>query len=324
MAKVIMTSAQLVERLKNLAARRTYYKNKYPDNLCYVHEDGRTSADCVNLYKALLNGYNVNNLTPGYFQSNLSNTGDCTEWGLMSQCSDVSKDFKKLKAGEPRYLYMEYYRNGVKQTHAGGYIGEEVSLNGHVYNCIECTSAWGGGILYSYVSNTGGRYNYKGGSKNGAWTHHGKMTPWVDYSSSPQPAPAPTPEPQKSIDEIAKEVIAGKWGVNPERKQKLEAAGYDYNAVQKRVNEMMSGAQNQSPKETTIEGYTVGKTYTTQPYSGLNVRISPSMSSSIVANALPKGTVIKCLEIRKEGSNVWIRHSRGWSCARKGENVYIR
>ena len=48
------------------------------------------------------------------------------------------------------------------------------------------------------------------------------------------------PQPQrKSIDEIAREVIRGKWGNNPERKRRLESAGYDYNAVQKRVNQLM-------------------------------------------------------------------------------------
>lgn len=44
---------------------------------------------------------------------------------------------------------------------------------------------------------------------------------------------------KKSIDAIAKEVIAGKWGNGDERKKKLTAAGYDYDAVQKRVNELM-------------------------------------------------------------------------------------
>lgn len=44
---------------------------------------------------------------------------------------------------------------------------------------------------------------------------------------------------KKTIDEIAREVIAGKWGVNPERKKKLIATGYDYNAVQKRVNQLL-------------------------------------------------------------------------------------
>ena len=45
---------------------------------------------------------------------------------------------------------------------------------------------------------------------------------------------------KKSVDTLAKEVIAGKWGNGEERKQKLTAAGYDYSAVQKRVNEMLS------------------------------------------------------------------------------------
>lgn len=44
---------------------------------------------------------------------------------------------------------------------------------------------------------------------------------------------------KKSIDTIAKEVIAGKWGNGNERKQKLTTAGYDYVAVQKRVNELI-------------------------------------------------------------------------------------
>ncbi len=43
----------------------------------------------------------------------------------------------------------------------------------------------------------------------------------------------------KSTDEIAKEVIAGKWGNGEVRKQKLTKAGYDYQAVQKRVNELL-------------------------------------------------------------------------------------
>lgn len=42
-----------------------------------------------------------------------------------------------------------------------------------------------------------------------------------------------------SVDDIAKDVIAGKYGNGAERKQKLADAGYDYNVVQKRVNEML-------------------------------------------------------------------------------------
>lgn len=42
-----------------------------------------------------------------------------------------------------------------------------------------------------------------------------------------------------NIDNIAKDVIAGKYGNGAERKQKLANAGYDYATVQNRVNEML-------------------------------------------------------------------------------------
>jgi hypothetical protein len=44
---------------------------------------------------------------------------------------------------------------------------------------------------------------------------------------------------KKTVEELAKEVIAGKWSAGDERKHKLTAAGYDYNKVQARVNELM-------------------------------------------------------------------------------------
>ena len=44
---------------------------------------------------------------------------------------------------------------------------------------------------------------------------------------------------EKTIEELAKEVIEGKWGNGQERKDKLTNAGYNYNDVQKRVNEIL-------------------------------------------------------------------------------------
>ncbi len=43
----------------------------------------------------------------------------------------------------------------------------------------------------------------------------------------------------KNIDETAREVIRGDWGNGDVRKKRLTEAGYDYNAVQKRVGELM-------------------------------------------------------------------------------------
>lgn len=44
--------------------------------------------------------------------------------------------------------------------------------------------------------------------------------------------------PKKSVEEIAKEVLAGKWGNGTDRKNRITAAGYDYAAVQQKVNEL--------------------------------------------------------------------------------------
>jgi len=50
------------------------------------------------------------------------------------------------------------------------------------------------------------------------------------------------PKPTKSIDEIAKEVIAGKWGNGDDRKNRLNNAGYNYSEVQAKVNQMLKGS----------------------------------------------------------------------------------
>ncbi len=52
------------------------------------------------------------------------------------------------------------------------------------------------------------------------------------------PTPTPTPT-KKSNEEIAREVIAGKWGNGAVRKKKLKDAGYNYSVIQKLVNKIL-------------------------------------------------------------------------------------
>ena len=47
------------------------------------------------------------------------------------------------------------------------------------------------------------------------------------------------PEERKTLDEVAKEVIAGKWGNGAVRKQRLRAAGYNPSIVQAKVNDLL-------------------------------------------------------------------------------------
>ena len=46
-------------------------------------------------------------------------------------------------------------------------------------------------------------------------------------------------EKVKSVNALAREVIAGKWGTGGVRKQRLEKAGYSYAAVQREVNRLL-------------------------------------------------------------------------------------
>ena len=54
------------------------------------------------------------------------------------------------------------------------------------------------------------------------------------------------PSTDKSIETIAQEVLDGKWGDGEDRYYRLRAAGYDYDAVQNKVNELV---KNPAPKK---------------------------------------------------------------------------
>ena len=72
-------------------------------------------------------------------------------------------------------------------------------------------------------------------------TTEGQTATQTEGQTTTQPA-----APQlKSVDEVAKEVINGSWGNGDERKQRLEAAGYNYSEVQAKVNELCN--QNTAP-----------------------------------------------------------------------------
>lgn len=54
---------------------------------------------------------------------------------------------------------------------------------------------------------------------------------------------------KKDVMTVAKEVIAGKWGSGDDRKKKLTAAGYNYDTVQKKVNELLKASAKKSVAE---------------------------------------------------------------------------
>lgn len=56
-------------------------------------------------------------------------------------------------------------------------------------------------------------------------------------------------EPDKSIEDVAREVITGEWGNGDDRKERLTAAGYDYDEVQDEVNRLLAS----EPKYYTVK-----------------------------------------------------------------------
>lgn len=111
--------------------------------------------------------------------------------------------------------------------------------------------------------------------------------------SAPVTTPAPT---TKSIEEVAKEVIAGKYGNGEARKIALKNAGYDYAAVQARVNEIVNGSKTSS--------FTAYKVKVTT--SALNIRSGPGMNNKVVG------------VIRDRGVYTIVDEKSGWGKLKSG------
>lgn len=94
----------------------------------------------------------------------------------------------------------------------------------------------------TYMVKVGGLYKIQVGAyskKTNAEAMQKKLKEkGFDAFITTQSGSAVTESSKKSIDTIAREVLRGDWGNGAERKKKLMAAGYDYAAVQKRVNEL--------------------------------------------------------------------------------------
>ena len=70
---------------------------------------------------------------------------------------------------------------------------------------------------------------------------YGDGSTWDAYVGKSTSAAKPQSKPvTKTVDQLAEEVIAGQWGNGSDRKKRLTAAGYNYDAVQKVVNQKMA------------------------------------------------------------------------------------
>lgn len=116
--------------------------------------------------------------------------------------------------------------------------------------------------------------DYPSTIKGGGFNGYAKGT-----TTGGTPAAAPA---KKSVDEIASEVIAGKWGNGDDRRNRLTAAGYDYNAVQAKVNEKLGASAKPSAVYYTVKrGDTLSAIASRY---GTNVSAIQKLNSSLIKN----------------------------------------
>lgn len=94
--------------------------------------------------------------------------------------------------------------------------------------------------------------NAKKACKDGYFVFDSKGNIVYPTNSKQNTSTIKTPS-KKSNKEIAKEVLEGKWGNGQIRKDKLKAAGYDYNTIQKLINNILNSKQKTTNKKSNEE-----------------------------------------------------------------------
>ena len=235
----VMASSEFVAKLKNIvenyktlyvmggigdyltASKKKYYTtdpevddyNKKAARVKMINAASTDTVafDCVGLIKGILWGWDGSKKkSHGGAKWKSNGVPDIGADNMFKTCAEVSTDFTDVEVGEA------VWTNG----HIGVYIGNGLA--------IESTPAWKNKVQITACNCTKTGYNTR------KWKKHGKL-PYIEYAKTTDKAPA-----KKSIDAIAREVIDGKWYSGAARKSALTKAGYDYAAVQKRVNEILN------------------------------------------------------------------------------------
>lgn len=206
-------------RYINNGAHGSYNAKSTRKKMIQAATDDTFGFDCVCLIKGILWGWNGDkskNYGGAIYESN--DVPDINADQMINACKNVSTDFSKIEIGEAVWL----------KGHIGVYIGDGLA--------VECTPSWENDVQITSCNCDKKGYNRRN------WTKHGKL-PYITYEKAEIVPEKPSAQPvqsTKDITSVAKEVINGKYGNGATRKKNLEAAGYDYRAVQDEVNRLLS------------------------------------------------------------------------------------
>lgn len=262
-----MTDANKTRYCKNTA----YNKQAARTKMINAASADTFGFDCVCLIKGVLWGWNGNkNKTYGGASYKSNGVPDIGTEGLIGVCKNVSTDFSNIEIGECLWMqghvgiyigdglavecspawankvqitavknigtksgynarkwtkhgkmpYIEYVAEETKQTDTES---NTTSNNEVVYTVVK------GDTLSSIAKKYGTTYKILA-------EYNGISNPNVISVGQKIKIPTTT---KKSDEQIAKEVVQGKWGNGTARKKALEAAGYVYSTIQKLVNKLL-------------------------------------------------------------------------------------
>lgn len=147
-------------------------------------------------------------------------------------CEQMIKKYKKLGRWVEKDLYVPKPGDIIFYDWNDSGVGDCTGWSDHV-GIVEKVM----GKLITVIEGNNNNAVKRREIQVGARYIRGYGVPDYDGASAPK---ANTTTKKKTVSQIAKEVINGDWGNGDARKKKLEAAGYDYAAVQKKVNELLS------------------------------------------------------------------------------------
>lgn len=184
-------------------------KGNYPYSM--VRRNGNPGFDCSSsLFYSLI---------AGEFLSKTAMIGNTETLFALARQGKVLKEIYSYDEVQPGDIFIR------------GGEGTSLGARGHT------------GMFYKKDGIIHCNYSNNGISKNDLNSY---LTYFIDRKRSaneryfrPIPQDVVRPTSQKPVIEIAKEVIAGKWGVGQDRVRKLENAGYNYKTVQDEVNRQL-------------------------------------------------------------------------------------
>lgn len=178
----------------------TYQEFKKKYNGKYIDYDGAYGAQCWDLAE--------------YYITQVLNLPS----SILSGCGNVKNMLVK-----PKIDVLKKYFNEVKTTEM-----KQGDLCIWSSNHIAVFDHYGGGKNY-YFSQNPNKCQVMTINMSGLHAFRKKET-----------KPAPKPAPKKTNEQIAQEVIDGKWSNGETRKKKLEQAGYNYKTIQDLVNKKLN------------------------------------------------------------------------------------